>query len=25
LTGVERIERDGVEVYRLVYHGGLIK
>ena len=24
-TGIERIMRDGVEVYRLVYHGGLIK
>jgi hypothetical protein len=24
-TGLEQIERDGVLVYRLVYHGGLIK
>ncbi|ADY64354.1 DUF5680 domain-containing protein [Agrobacterium tumefaciens] len=24
-TGVERIYRDGVEVYRLDYHGGVIK
>jgi hypothetical protein len=24
-TGVEEILRDGVVVYRLVYHGGLVK